>query len=271
VTHRLTDIEYECAVGKLDDSARFFRNYVRLTMLKSSVFCVVITACIPLCGGAEQRFPKPRVSTTLLEGDWISSPIVAIGDVVNITSYGEQATDYLPRPTMQDVHRLYWCEGDFRVVAVVKGAFHELPKKYLWASTLPGCRLLPDNPEAVANRDQTRVWFLREERGLLRPTFDYGTYRFLGILTRWDNGPRLPPRQRLGTLLLTPAANGVSLEDYAAYIWQIGDIACDLLGKLECGRQIRNLAKLGNPVLEEAACGFLKGQLEQDCDTPNQH
>lgn len=165
MTHRGTDIADECAMGKPDNSACFFRNSVGLAMLKCSVFCVVIASCVPLCVGADQRFPKPRVSTTLLEGDWTSSPIVAVGEVVNITSYGEQTVDHLPRPTMQDVHRLYWCEGDFRVVAVVKGELRQIPKRYLWASARPGCTLAPDNPGAIASRYQTRVWFLREEGG----------------------------------------------------------------------------------------------------------
>jgi len=75
----------------------------------------------------------------------------------------------------------------------------------------------------------------------------------------------LRARRRLGALLLTPAANSDSLDDYSRYLWDVGDIACELLGKAECIRRIRGLEGLGNPKLRESACGFLKGQLEVDC------
>jgi hypothetical protein len=217
---------------------------------------------------AEQQFPKPRVSTTLLEGDWIASPIVAVGEVTNVASYGEQTIDQLPPPTMRDIHRLFWCVGDFQTVAVVKGTLRAPTKRYLWASTIPGCRLWDADPRLVYRRFKTRAWFLREEGEFLRPSFDYGTYHFVGLFTSWEDGPRLPAQQRLGALLLTPSANSDTLENYAHYLWDVGDIACELIGKQECTRRIRDLAGLGNPKLREAACGFLKGQLkEENCDS----
>lgn len=108
-------------------------------------------------------------------------------------------------------------------------------------------------------------WFLREEGQFLRPTFDYGTYRFDGVFPPWSEGPRLPPRQRLGALLLTPSANSDALDDYARYLWNVGDIACELLGKPDCIRRIRSLQSLGNAALRHSACGFLKGQLGANC------
>src|ERR1035438_3336537 len=72
-------------------------------------------------------------------------------------------------------------------------------------------------------------------------------------------------RQRLGALLLTPHANTGTLKAYARYLWDVGDIACDLLGKADCARRIRQLAKLGDPLLRKSACGFLKGQLHEGC------
>ena len=101
----------------------------------------------------------------------------------------------------------------------------------------------------------------------LRPTFDYGTYHFLGIFTPWSERPPLPARERMGALLLTPSANSDSLDDYARYLWNIGDIACELLGKPECAKRISRLQRLGNPALRESACGFLKGQLGVDCQS----
>jgi hypothetical protein len=217
---------------------------------------------------AEQKFPQVRASNTQLEGVWRESPIVAVGEVENIKSYGKQTVDRLPAITSPDVHDLYWCQGDFRVIAVVKGELHGPPsEKYLWASAFPGCKLLPDNPSFFDRRAKTRAWFLREDSGFLRPTFDYGTHRFEGFLTKWEDGPPLAAPQRVGALLLTPAANSDQLEDYAYLLVNMGDIACELLGREECSRRIRDLARLGNPMLREYACGFLKGQFGEDCNS----
>jgi hypothetical protein len=227
--------------------------------------------CVLLVTGtakAQQEFPQIRVSNTQLEGVWRASPIVAVGEVDNITSYGKQSVDRIPALTSPKVHYLYWCQGDFKVTAVVKGELPGPPsEKYLWASTFPGCKLLPDNPRSFDRRSKTRAWFLREDRGFLRPTFDYGTHRFYGFLTKWEDGPPLPGPQRVGALLLKPAANSDRLEDYAYLLVDMGDIACELLGKGECIRRIKDLARLGSPMLREYACGFLKGQLREDCDS----
>jgi len=214
---------------------------------------------------AQEKYPEWRGSKENLYGEWIAAPIVAIGEVRNVHSYGEQNVDRLPWPMSPKVHRLYWCQGDFRVTALVKGELHAPAKKYLWASAFPGCKLWPDDPRLVYGRFQTRAWFLREEGGFLRPTFDAGTHGFIGLFTRWEDGPPLAAREKLGTLLLTPSANSDKLDDYADYLWDVGDIACELLGKAECTQRIRALSALGNSHLREQACGFLKGQLGQGC------
>jgi hypothetical protein len=211
--------------------------------------------------GAQPQFPEPRVSTTILIGSWRASPIVAVGEVTNVASYGEQAVDRLPPPTMPGAHKLYWCTGDFRAVAVVKGKLSSPARKLLWASTVPGCKLLPENLKLIPNRYRTRAWFLRDDGGFLRLTFDYGAHPFLGLLSRWEDGPQLPAPQRLGVLLLTPSANTDDLAEYAGVLWDVGDIACELLGQAECARRIRGLAGLGDPKLRKAACDFLTGEL----------
>ena len=203
-----------------------------------------------------------------MRGGWIESPIVAIGTIDHISSYGEQYVDHLPWPVTASVHKLYWCQGDFRLTAVVKGQLRSPPKKYLWASTIPGCELWSNDPRLRSSREQTRAWFLREEGGLLRPTFDNGTYRYVGLLAKWDDGPDLPARERLGLLLLRPDANGDTPEDFAKYLWDVGDIACELLGKPECADRIRAITLLGSPSLTEAACNFLSGQLGAGCVLP---
>jgi hypothetical protein len=214
--------------------------------------------------GAEQGFPEWRGSNVVLPALWTQSPIVAVGEVVDVSSYGEQDVASLPPPMSSNVHRLYWCTGQFRAVAVLKGEMPATPRRYLWASAEPGCKLWYGTADSLA-RLATRVWFLRAEGGFLRPTFDGGTHLFIGTYAKWDDSSGAPPRQQLGTLLLTPSANSETLEDYAHYLWDVGDIACELLGRAECARRIKALAQMGNPALREGACGFLKGQLGEDC------
>jgi hypothetical protein len=206
----------------------------------------------------------------VLLGEWIASPIVAVGEVVNIAPYGVQDVEHLPWPMSPSVHKLYWCEGDFRPIAVVKGELHLPPKKYLWASGLAGCKLYPDSPDRV-RRFNTRAWLLREEGDFLRPTYDSGTtHLFLSLFDKWDDSQRrAPAREQLGLLLLKPAANSDTLSDYARYLGDVVDIACELLGRAECVERISALAGLGNPALRGAACGFLKGQLGVDCALRN--
>jgi hypothetical protein len=191
---------------------------------------------------------------------------VAIGDVTNIIAYGEQTVDHLPSPMAPWVHTLYWCQGDFRLTAVVKGELGAGPRRYLWASGLAGCKLYPNDPEMVASRYKTRAWFLRNDGEFLRPLYDYGTSRLVGFCVNWDDGPALPARQRLGALLLTPAANCEPTADYAQYfLEQLGDLACEVLGKDECVQRIRALSRSGEAPVRAAACEYLKGQLEVPC------
>jgi hypothetical protein len=237
----------------------------------SSLLCFLSLLWTPICLGAQQ-FPTLRAAyQTVLEGDWRASTIVAVRDVVNARSYGERTVPGLPWPRPSKPHKEYWCVGDFQVTAVVKGDLPTTPKKYLWATVFPGCHLFPDDPHAWDNRDKTRAWFLREEGEFLRPALDYGGHRFLGVLPGWNDGPPLPAGQRLGVLLLTPVANTDTLKEYARYLGDVVDIAHELLGRVECIRRLRSLARLGNPALRDAACGYLKGQLSEDCHVPHRH
>jgi hypothetical protein len=61
-------------------------------------------------------------------------------------------------------------------------------------------------------------------------------------------------------MLLTPSANADNLNDYADYLWTIGDIACELLGKAECTRRVSVLVSADNLKLTQAAHNFLKAQ-----------
>ncbi len=141
----------------------------------------------------------------------------------------------------------------------MKGEISSGHKKYLWASTFPGCKLVDDNPKLVYRRFETKYWFLHDEKEFLRPTFDYIAPRFGGLFTAWLEGPSLSPREHLGALLLTPSANSDSLDDYSSYFWDVANMACDLLGRDECTRRIRNLENLGNSALRDSACEYLRG------------
>jgi hypothetical protein len=194
------------------------------------------------------------------------SPIVAVGEVLNTSSYGEQTLDHLPWPWQPWGHNIHWCQGDFHVIAVVKGELRA-GRKFLWASGIPECDLYDHNPELATGRFRTRAWFLREEGKFLRPLFDVGAHYFIGLCARWEDGAPLPARRRLGALLLTPAANCEPLEYYADYLLSTaGDLACEVLDKTECVERIKALAHSGNAALRAAACLYLKGQQQETCE-----
>ena len=213
---------------------------------------------------AQPPFPEWRGSTVRLEAAWLASPVVAVGEVVNIAPYGQQDVGLLSPPMSPSVHRLYWCQGYFRPTAVVKGDLHLPPKRYLWASGLTGCSLYADR-QGGGRRFAAHVWFLREEGDFLRPTYDGGALFYIGLFDGWDGSQRTPAREQLGRLLLTPDANSDTLDDYARYFGDIVDIACELLGNKACVDQIKALSTLGNPALRDVACGFLKGQFGEGC------
>lgn len=192
---------------------------------------------------------------------------MVVGEVTNISSFGEQAVSPLPYPMAPEVDKLFWCQGEFLVTAVVKGEMPVPPKKFLWASALAGCKLYDNDPAHVASRYRTRMWFVREEGKFLRPEFDYGTYYSVGLCATWDDGSSLPARERLGALLLTPTANCEPLESYATlFLNQVGDLACEVLGRTECVRRIRTLAHSGNAAMRAAACLYLRGQQQTSCE-----
>lgn len=238
-----------------------------MRMCRFFSICLLCAWCAGTRANSEREFPEPRGSTILPVGEWVRSQIVVVGEVTNISSYGEQAVSHLPYPMAPWVDKLYWCQGDFLVTAVVKGEPPVPPKKFLWASGLSGCKLYPDDPTHVASRYRTRAWFLREEGKYLRPVFDYGTYRFVGVCATWEDGAPLSARERLGALLLTPEANCEPLDSYATYFLnQVGDLACEVLGKTECVQRIRALARSGNAAMRAAACLYLKGQQQTACE-----
>jgi hypothetical protein len=196
------------------------------------------------CAARAQEFPEWQGGGVSVDIEWERATIVAVGNVDNVTFYGEQKVNGLPWPGSVGVEKLYWCQGDFHVTALLKGSLTKV-EKYLWPLPRPGCELYSHNPKMIASRYKTRVWFLREEGGLLRPLYDGGGARaFIGFCAAWAAGDPLPPRRRVGVLLLTPSADCVTapgeMRDYINYLWQVGDLACRLLGKEECIRRMRS-------------------------------
>jgi hypothetical protein len=181
-----------------------------------------------------------------------------------VTEFGVQKVDRLSWPVIQDLHTLYWCQGEFSVIAVVKGKLTAERQNYVWASVTPGCK--PFYGFQGANEKRvTRVWFLREEGGLLRPTFDGGAHYSIKLYRSWAESPDLPPREKLGFLLLMPSVIAESSSEFESTFWDFADIACSLLGKEVCGQRIRELSAASDPIQRRVTCDYLRAQLGKNC------
>lgn len=235
--------------------------------MRLSLVCSLGTVSALILGARQAHFPSFKVSqnSMVLGALWELSPIVALGDLADVSEFGVQVVDHLPAPIPENLHTLHWCQATFRPVAVVKGRLPETTR-YVWGAIEPGCRLFYGNREAYEKR-VTRMWFLREEQGLLRPLLDAGSAHFYGMFAKWTDGPDLPPRQRLGVLLLTPEAVASTRTEFAETMWDDADVACSLLGKMECVRRIKALTTLGEPALSRAACEYLRFQQGENCET----
>jgi hypothetical protein len=126
--------------------------------------------------------PQPRGSNVRLPTDWADATIVAVGEVVNMLSYGTHTYSRFPFPAKPWEHDVDWCVGDFHPEAVVKGSLDGAPQRYLYASW-SHCEILNVATPDWGDEAKTRVFFLRVEGGFLRPVFDYGTHKYLGLLT----------------------------------------------------------------------------------------
>ena len=63
-------------------------------------------------------------------------------DVTNIRAIGKQEVSHPLAAVEFDLRNLYWCEAEFRAIAVVKGKLPLMRMRYLWASVNPsGCRV----------------------------------------------------------------------------------------------------------------------------------
>jgi hypothetical protein len=115
-------------------------------------------------------------------------------------------------------------------------------------------------------RTITRVWFIREEGKYVRPVVDgFGIY-FVNFYVPWDESPARDPQEQFGDLLLSPAARGATLAEFADGFFTPAATACFVLGRAPCIERIRSLAKLGEPELQRAACDFLKSEFQVGCE-----
>jgi len=217
-----------------------------------------------------QKFPEWRSGGESLDVEWSRAPAVAVGEIENPRLHRDRPLEN-PYPSPLGPVKAYWCEGDFRTVAVLKGSLDPPVGKYVWAAPTSDCQPYERNPEFVSSQFRTRVWFLRKEAGFLRPLFDGGgASPSVGFCELWEDGAPMPPRQRLGVFLLTPWARCAEtpgqIADYANNLVNIGDFACALLGRTECIDRIQSLANSGSPALRVAACEYLDGQQQTSCN-----
>ncbi len=234
---------------------------------KGYLICALgITVSAQILGAQQTRFPAFRVGQAQLPALWERSPIVAVGDLTDVSALGVETLDHLPAPIAESVHTLYWCQATFNAVAVIKGRLPD-ERRYVWGAIQPKCRLFYGDEKSY-QQHTTRIWFIREEQGLLRPIYDGGSAHFYGLFTKWSDGPKLPPRQKLGVLLLSPTAVANNAQEFAGSLWNNADLACSLLGRVDCTNRIKTLASLGEPVLRRVACDYLHAQQGEECDAP---
>lgn len=230
----------------------------------STILALVLLTLLHPGACAQKRFPEWKVSPIGLEGSWEMAPIVVVADVRNVAPIGVQKIKNPPWPVASTIDRVYWCQGDFVTYAVVKGRRPASGKKFVWGSVHPGCELNLAEPPRDG-RPFTDVWFIREEGNYLRPVVDGGGYYCYTFYTNWDDGSSVAPQTRFARLLLTPSADGASVQDYARRFFTPASTACFILGREPCIEQIRALAALGDPDLRQAACEFLRSQFQEKC------
>jgi hypothetical protein len=147
---------------------------------------------------------------------------------------------------------------------MIKGNIRGESRRYLFASLRPGCQL-DYRAETYGSRVKAKVWFIRQERRFLRPTYDGDSPPYLGLFKEWGNTPNVYPLVEFGRLLLTPDAAVETLDDFADVIWDYGDIACSALGRATCVAELRRIGELEGGRLRELVCTYLKAQHGAPC------
>jgi hypothetical protein len=232
---------------------------------------ILIAAAFSLQRHSQGAFPEWKLSWPTfmgLGGPWNRSDVVVVGDVSNVVEKGKQ--EIASPPAFPNVREIYWCEADFRADVAIKGALPRPGEKLLWGEARPGCSL-----EAgwtwtrwgyrETSAPITRVWFLRREGEYLRPIVDAGGAYFASFHWKWANVPKGAEQRVFATLLMDPAALGLSPGNYDEAVRNLY-IAQSILGEQEVAVRVRALAALpGHPELRRDACGYLSGTLKEPC------
>lgn len=216
-------------------------------------------------GFEEKHFPEFRVLLLTLEGAWEQASTVAVADIKNVTELGVQTVERLPPPISPAIHKLYWCQADIEVLAIVKGARPDSQKKLVWGSVQPGCRTSYVEQWNKEEGPVTGVWLLREEEDFIRPVVDGGHEFYYSFRVPWDSESDVSAQTTFGRLLLNPLATSGTLRAYAQGSFELMGLGCLILGRGECVARIEGLAGLHDPTLRSAACDFLSSQFQRKC------
>ena len=226
---------------------------------------VAVILALNCSGFEEKHFPEFRVLLLTFEGAWEQAPTVVVGDIKNVTELGVQTVEHLPPPILPAIQKLYWCQADIEVLAILKGIKPDTRKKLVWGSVKPGCRTSSVQQWNKEEGPVTGIWFLREENEYIRPVVDGGREFYYSFRVAWDNESDVPAQTRFGRLLLNPLANSSSLRAYAQGSFELMGLGCLILGREECVARIEGLAGLHDLELRSAACDFLSSQFLREC------
>jgi hypothetical protein len=230
----------------------------------SSVVLVALLCTLPL---ASESLPKERLVPLSLAASWDEATSVVSGELRGLHLMTVQDVSQLPPPASANVKRLYWCVGLLEPHVVLKGRLPDRSKPYLWATATPGCQMSALEPLPAP---ATRIWFIREEDGWTRPVVDafgvYWTWLHVNeqILRAQD------PARQFARLLLDPDLSAANLESFNNTFRPSAELACSILGKDTCTREILGLTRAADPHTRTVACRYLTMELQTPCpgETP---
>lgn len=216
------------------------------------------------CRTQDLPFPHWRPYSMPLGNVWTMSEVVAVGNVTNIAKMGRQDWNQGVPPGIRAVFKqLQWCEADFVLTEVVKGSFPRAHGKYVWgkiewgnaASECVAYGMPPPRPATPTYL----IWFLREEGNLLRPVSDRSRFYF-EVPGEWNTQDSLPPAQKAGLALLKELSEDTKDPGFIGFL---GDAACELLGREQCIKRMRDPA--GSETFRRQACAYLEAQGRVTC------
>lgn len=235
-----------------------------LIVLLVVLAAMLLAGMIPL-----QPFPEWKAGQWAPLGLWEKSQLVVVGDIRQVKPYGIQVGVQLGPPVQHGYDKLYWCEGELLILAVVKGSEQRKQARLLWASLVPGCVLYwnDSNNEMISS---SRIWFLRKEGAILRPVLDYGmmfrggTTLFLEVRRPWADRPGIPLPEAFAGLLLSPEVLGDGRLELEGGGEEILYLACSALGSEKCVATLRALSKI-RPSTRQMVCRYLDRAMDEPC------